>query len=104
MNLVQFKTNIHEFERCERDVILFILDYLTEKYIHRGGGGGGGGIKKVELREFKYQERIVKGRVKFVSQNYNTPAKFACPVQTAKHLSMVLQVKHLCPLCEFKDA
>ena len=40
MNLVQFKTNIHEFERCERDVILFILDYLTEKYIHRGGGGG----------------------------------------------------------------
>ena len=57
------------------------------------------GIKKVELREFKYQERIVKGRVKFVSQNY-TPAKFACPVQTAKfeHLSMVLQVKQLCPL------
>ena len=90
MNLVQFKTNIHEFERCERDVILFILDYLTE---------GEGGIKKVELREFKYQERIVKGRVKFVSQNY-TPAKFACPVQTAKfeHLSMVLQVKQLCPL------
>ena len=45
MNLVQFKTNIHEFERCERDVILFILDYLTE--IHSlgwGGGGGGGGI------------------------------------------------------------
>ena len=44
MNLVQVKTNIHDFERCERDVILFILDYLTEKYTHRGRGGGGGGI------------------------------------------------------------
>ena len=42
MNLVQVKTNIHDFERCERDVILFILDYLTEKYTHRGGRGGGG--------------------------------------------------------------
>ena len=40
MNLVQFKTNIHEFERCERDVILFILDYLSEKYIHGRGGEG----------------------------------------------------------------
>ena len=39
MNLVQFKTNIQEFERCERDVILFILDYLTE--IHSLGWGGG---------------------------------------------------------------
>ena len=39
MNLVQFKTNIHEFERCERDVILFILDYLTE--IHSLGWGQG---------------------------------------------------------------
>ena len=40
MNLVQVKTNIHDFERCERDVILFILDYMTEKYTHRGRGGG----------------------------------------------------------------
>ena len=52
MNLVQFKTNIHEFERCERDVILFILDYLSEKYIH-GRGGGGGGNFSISIRSRK---------------------------------------------------
>ena len=73
MNLVQFKTNIHEFERCERDVILFILDFLTE--IHslgwRGEGGGGGGfqhqhsIKKAKLREFKCRDFQGSGQVCF---------------------------------------
>ena len=88
MNLVQVKTNIHDFERCERDVILFILDYLTEKYTHRGRGGGGGfqhrhSIKKAKLREFKCQN--FQGSVKFVSQNY-APVKFACPVQTVQDI------------------
>ena len=46
MNLVQFKTNIHEFERCERDVILFILDYLTEG---EGGGDQKSGAEGVQI-------------------------------------------------------
>ena len=61
MNLVQFKTNIHEFERCERDVILFILDYLTEKYIHGGGGGGGGGRGFQHQHSIKIQESEAEG-------------------------------------------
>ena len=88
MNLVQVKTNIHDFERCERDVIIFILNYLTEKYTHRGRGGGGGfqhrhSIKKAKLREFKCQH--FQGSVKFVSQNY-TPVKFTCLVQTGQDI------------------
>ena len=69
MNLVQFKTNIHEFERCERDVILFILDYLSEKYIHGRGGGREfqhqHSIKKAKLTEFKCQDFQGSGQVCF---------------------------------------
>ena len=71
MNLVQVKTNIHDFKRCERDVILFILDYLTEKYTHRGrGGGGGGGDFSIGIRSRKRSlgssnVKIFKGRSSF---------------------------------------
>ena len=88
MNLVQFKTNIHEFERCERDVILFILDYLTEKYIHRGGGGGGdfsisirSRFKKAKLREFKFQDFQGSGQVCF-AKLYSSKVCMSCTNRT----------------------
>ena len=65
MNLVQVKTNIHDFERCERDVILFILDYLTEKYTHWGRGGGGDfsiGIRSRKRSLGSSNVKIFKGR------------------------------------------
>ena len=92
MNLVQFKTNIHEFERCERDVILFILAYLTEKYIHRGGGGGGEGggdfsisirsrFKKAKLRGFKSQDFQGSGQVCF-AKLYSSKVCMSCAKRT----------------------
>ena len=48
-----------------KDLIIFILEYLTGKYIHRGGGwgGGGGGIfRKIifgsELSEAKMSQLL----------------------------------------------
>ena len=85
MNLVQFKTNIHEFERCERDVILFILDYLTE--IHSLGWGGGGGfqhqhsIKKAKLREFKCRDFQGSGQVCF-AKLYPSKVCMSCTNRT----------------------